>query len=129
VFPSRFEGRQPTVLLIEGDEDTRFALLGTLVRAGYLVLTAATGHDAVGIVRGEAAPIDLVLLGVRLPDVSGLDLCARLRELRPDLPVIVCSDETTRGEASRLRRMGVWLYRREPVGPGKVLATVSAARR
>jgi DNA-binding response OmpR family regulator len=127
--PRRPENRQPTVLLIEDDEDTRFALAHTFARQGYLVRTAPTGHDAVGIVRGEAAPIDVVLLDVGLPDVSGADLCARLHELRPGLPVVVCSGEATRGEAARLCGLGVRRYFQKPIEPDELLATVEAALR
>jgi DNA-binding response OmpR family regulator len=115
------------VLLVEDDEDTRFALTRTLVRAGYLVLAAPTGHDAAGIVRGEAAPIDVVLLDVGLPDVSGLGLCARLRELRPHLPVVVCSGEADRHEVARLLELGVQRYIQKPVEPDELLASVRAA--
>jgi DNA-binding response OmpR family regulator len=121
--------RQPTVLLVEDDEDTRFALARTLVREGFLVLTAPTGHDAVGILRSELAPVDVVLLDVGLPDVSGVDLCARLRELDPNLQVVVCSGEAERDDVARLLELGVLCYFRKPIAPGEVLATIGAAVR
>jgi DNA-binding response OmpR family regulator len=112
---------------VEDDEDTRFGLARTLARVGYLALSAPTGHDAVGVVRSEMAPLDAVLLDVDLPDVSGVDLCARLRELRPDLPVVVCSGHATGDEVARLLRMGVLCYFQKPVAPAELLATVAAA--
>jgi DNA-binding response OmpR family regulator len=124
---SQHKNRQPTLLLVEDDEDTRYALARTFVGEGYLVLAAPTGHDAAGIVRGEAAPVDVVLLDVGLPDVCGLDLCARLRELRPDLPVVVCSGEAEPQEVARMRGLGVRRYLRKPVEAEEVLATVKAA--
>jgi DNA-binding response OmpR family regulator len=127
--PSRPENREPTVLLIEDDECARYSLLRTLVHAGYLVRTAPTGHDAVGIVRDEAAPLDVVLLDVGLPDVRGLDLCARLRELRPDLPVVVCSGEAEPQEVARLLGLGIRRYIHKPVESDELLATVRAALR
>jgi DNA-binding response OmpR family regulator len=124
---TRPANRQPTVLLVEDDEDTRFGLARTLAREGYLALSAPTGHDAVGVVRGEAAPLDAVLLDVDLPDVSGVDLCARLRELRPDLPVVVCSGHATGADVARLLQLGVLCYFQKPVAPAELLATVGAA--
>ena len=125
--PRRLSNRQPALLLVEDDEDARFALLATFARQGYQVLTAPTGHDAVGILRSEAGPVDVVLLDVGLPDVGGVDLCARMRELWPGLPVVVCSGEATRGEMDRLRGMGVLRFLRKPVGPDELLATVEVA--
>ena len=116
-----------TVLLVEDDEDARFALLATFARRGYLVLTAPTGHDAVGVVASATEPIDVVLLDVHLPDVSGVDLCARLRELNPKLAVIVCSGEAEPQEVARMQDLGVRRYLRKPVESEEVLATVRAA--
>ena len=123
------EDRQPTVLVVEDDELMRDAIARTLAHQGYLVLTAPTGHDAVGMVRNEVGPIDVVLLDVHLPDVSGVDLCARLRELRPDLPVVVCSGKAEPQEVARLLGLGVRRYFQKPIEPDELLATVEAALR
>jgi DNA-binding response OmpR family regulator len=127
--PHRPENRQPTVLLVEDDEDTRFALTRILAREGYLVLTAATGHDAVGVLWDVSEPIDVVLLDVGLPDVSGVDLCARLRELRPATSVVVLTGEAEPADAARLLELGVRRYFRKPIEPDELLATVEAAVR
>jgi two-component system KDP operon response regulator KdpE len=119
--------RGATLLLVEDDEDTRFALARTLVGAGYLVLAAPTGHDAVGIVQSETGPLDVVLLDVGLPDVSGVDLCARLRELCPSLPVVVCSGEAGTPEVVRLLGLGARWHLRKPFAPEELLAAVRAA--
>jgi DNA-binding response OmpR family regulator len=128
-LPRPHVNRQPTVLLVEDDENTRFALLYTLVHQGYLVLTAPTGHDAVGAVKSATEPIDVVLLDVHLPDVSGVDLCTRLRELKPDLSVVVCSGEAEPQEVTRLLELGVRRYYQKPVEPDELLAAVEAALR
>jgi CheY-like chemotaxis protein len=48
-----------TVLLVEDDENTLFAMTELLTREGYLVLTAASGHDAIGMLKQPLSPIDL----------------------------------------------------------------------
>jgi DNA-binding response OmpR family regulator len=123
------ENHQPTVLLVEDDEFTRLGLAEVLAREGYLVLTAPTGHDAVGVVESAAEPIDVVVLDVHLPDVSGVDLCARLRELAPDLAVVVCSGEAEPQEVARLLELGVRRYFQKPIEPDELLATVEAVLR
>ena len=121
------EGRQPTVLLVEDDEAVRLGMAETLAREGYLVLNAASGHDAIGVVESAADPIDVVLLDVHLPDVSGVDLCARLREVAPGLPVVVCSGEAESAEVARLLELGVRRYFQKPISPDELLAAVEAA--
>jgi DNA-binding response OmpR family regulator len=119
--------QQPTVLLVEDDDLVRDAMTRTLVREGYLVLTAATGHDAMGLLRTPLCPINVVVLDVNLPDVSGIDLCARLRELHPKLPVVVCTGGTEPEELANLLKMGIHRYFCKPVAMEELLATVSAA--
>ncbi len=120
-------GHQPTVLLVEDDELVRDAMTRILVREGYLVLTAACGHDAIGLLKTPLSPIDVVLLDVHLPDVNGIDLCARLREMHPKLPVVVCTGEADPEEAAELFRLGVHRYFCKPIAVEELLATVEAA--
>jgi DNA-binding response OmpR family regulator len=98
-----------------------------LVREGYLALTAQSGHDALGQLRAPLAPIDVVILDVHLPDVSGIDLCARIREQHPELPVVICTGEAEPDEAAQLMEMGIHRYFRKPVAVDELLATVEAA--
>jgi len=120
------EQYQPTVLLVEDNEVTRFAMAALLAQEGYLVLTAGTGHDALGTMRQPLSPIDVVILDVHLPDASGVDVCTRLRERFPGIPVIVCTGEATPEEATELLRLGAHRYLQKPVSPDELLATVEA---
>jgi two-component system response regulator RegX3 len=120
-------GRQLTILLVEDDELVRDALTRTLVREGYLVLTAPTGHDAIGLLRTPASPIDLVLLDIGLPDVSGTDLCARLRELFPDMPVIVCTGDAGPEDTEELRRLGITRFFSKPIAFDELVAGLREA--
>jgi DNA-binding response OmpR family regulator len=115
---------QRTVLVIEDDEDTRYALTALLARQGFLVLTAATGHDAMGILEEPLSPIDMVLLDVHLPDVDGTALCARLRELDPNLPILVCTGEADEIETAQLARLGALRFFHKPIAATQLLETV-----
>jgi DNA-binding response OmpR family regulator len=121
------EDHQPTVLLVEDDEPTRLAMTQVLAGEGYLVLTAASGHEASGQLHEPLEPIDVAVLDVQLPDVDGVALCMRLRELSPRLPVIVCSGAAEPAEVARLLELGVRRYFRKPVDPEELLASVEAA--
>jgi two-component system response regulator AtoC len=123
---SAFKSHQPTVLLVEDDEPTRNVMTRILVREGYLVLTAESGHDAMSILRRPLSPLDVVLLDVHLPDVSGIELCARIRERYPSMPVVVCTGEAEPSEAAQLLELGVKRYFRKPIAADELLATVEA---
>jgi DNA-binding response OmpR family regulator len=120
---------QPTVLVVEDDEITRNTMAKILVREGYMVLTAATGHDAMGLLHTPLSPIDVVVLDVHLPDCSGIDLCARVRQLHPTLPVVVCTGEARPEEGAQLLQLGVNRYFLKPVGVDELLATVEQTLR
>jgi DNA-binding response OmpR family regulator len=117
--------RQPTLLLVEDDELVRDAMTRLFVREAYLVLTAGTGHDAIGLLR--TSPVDVVLLDIGLPDVSGADLCARLRQFSPHMPVVVCSGVASPQEADDLRRLGVVRIMCKPIAMPDLLAAVRSA--
>ncbi|HEY7424364.1 MAG TPA: response regulator [Gemmataceae bacterium] len=119
--------RQPTLLLVEDDELVRDAMTRLFVREGYLVLTAPTGHDAIGLLRTPSSPIDVVLLDIGLPDVSGADLCARLRQLFPKLPVVVCSGAATPEEAEELHQLGIAHFFCKPIAISTLIAAVRSA--
>lgn len=121
--------RQPTVLIVEDDEILRDALTMLLVQEGYLTLTAATARDAMRILRTPLAPIDVVLLDVHLPDADGTHLCERIRELYPDISVVVCTGEADAEEIERLLQLGVERYFRKPVDAEVLLAGVEASLR
>src|SRR5262245_11153470 len=102
----KHSNHQPTVLVVEDDELTRLDMTRLLAAEGYLVLTAASGHDALATLQTPLEPIDVVLLDVPLPDVGGVDLCLRLREMYPELSVVICSGEAEPQEVARLVELG-----------------------
>jgi DNA-binding response OmpR family regulator len=115
---------QPTVLLVEDDELVMDAMTRTLVRQGYLVLSARSGHDAMSLMYTPLQPINVVVLDLNLPDVSGIDLCARIRELHPTLPVVVCTGSTDPADADGLINLGVRRFFHKPVPMADLIASV-----
>jgi len=121
--------RQPTVLLVEDDENTLCAMDKLFLRWGYLVLTAETGHDAIGMLEQPIAPVDVVLLDAHLPDVDGPALTARLRELEPTLPIVVCSGEADAEEMAELLRSGAVRCFSKPMPADELRAAVETVLR
>src|SRR5260370_1451967 len=85
------------IIIAEDDEHLAFVLREALRRQRYDIDVAPT---AGGLLDGlKAAPYDLILLDVRLPDMDGLDAIPRCRELAPDTPIIVMTAHGTRQTA------------------------------
>lgn len=79
-----------TVLVVEDERGIRELMKVTLEQAGYRVLVANDGNEALEIARGEQA-IDLLVTDVVMPRMGGFELRDRLLELRPSLPVLFVS--------------------------------------
>ena len=76
-----------TILLVEDDERISEPLLRVLGTEGYEVVHASTGQDGLAAVTNRKP--DLMLLDLTLPDIDGLDVCRKVREERPELPIIM----------------------------------------
>ncbi len=80
-----------TVLVAEDEDAVRSLVRLALKRAGYTVLTAADGEEAMQVAKMHEGVIDLLLTDVVMPRMGGTELASRLRERQPDLPVIFMS--------------------------------------
>jgi DNA-binding NtrC family response regulator len=85
------ENVRPAVLVVDDEEVVRLLAAASLEREGYEVLTAANGGDALALLRSEGGRVRLVILDLTLPGTSGADILPKLREIRPDLDVIISS--------------------------------------
>ncbi len=73
---------KPTVLVTDDDESVRFGLMTRLTRAGFKVLTAANGEQAIDIVKTQK--VDAVLLDVQMPGMDGFAVCEYIRQVVGD---------------------------------------------
>jgi len=113
-------------LLIVDDEPN---ILGTLRRAleleGYAVEVAVSGRVALDKARARA--FDAVLLDVAMPEMDGLETLKALRELSPDLPVMMMSGNSTLATAVSATKLGACDFLEKPLTTDKVLITIGNA--
>ncbi|MEP6781916.1 MAG: ATP-binding protein [Gemmatimonadaceae bacterium] len=89
--PSASPHAQHTILLAEDEEGVRDLALRVLTRAGYRVLVAQDGVEALAIWQDDPARIDLIVTDVVMPRLGGSELVTRLRGERIDVPVLYMS--------------------------------------
>lgn len=116
-----------TILLVEDDDAVRRAARRVLSEAGYEVVVATSGDDALIRVAAHGGTFDLVLTDVVMPGIGAGELVERLHATRPDLPVLFMSgyanDEVVRrGVATE----GAMLLPK-PFTPDTLLAAVATA--
>jgi CheY-like chemotaxis protein len=95
-----------TILVVEDEAIVMDVDREMLKQLDYQTLEAKTGSEAITIVRENNAKIDLVLLDIKLPDMTGEEVYKRLTELRPELKVIVCSGYSIDGPAQKILKLG-----------------------
>ncbi|MFL6119258.1 SpoIIE family protein phosphatase [Actinophytocola sp.] len=122
---------EPAAILVVDDvEASRYLIASRLRRGGYRVTEAATGAEALSLALGGS--VDLMVLDVNLPDMSGLEVCARIKTdpRTAAMPVIHLSATAIEpeDEVNGLNG-GADAYLVEPVNPRVLVATVEAALR
>ncbi|WP_343233981.1 response regulator [Streptomyces sp. CdTB01] len=112
-----------TVLVVEDEKEIRELLRRYLERAGYAVVTTASGAEAVRLL-GERA-VDLTLLDLGLPDVDGDEVLREARE-RGAVPVVVLTARSTVEDRIHGLRLGADDYVAKPFSPTEVVLRVGA---
>jgi len=103
-----------TVLVVD-DEQTVLDVTRRMVRhLGYTVLTAADGRDALDLVETHDGQIDLVILDVEMPVMSGAEAYPLLVKARPDVKVIISSGYELDAECRRLLDAGADAFLQKP---------------
>ena len=100
---------KPHVLLVEDEPDIRLIARAALTRAGFDVVPAANGLEALAAV--AASRPDLIVMDCMMPELDGLDACARLKsdEATRDIPVIFLTakaDAAAKGRCMALGALG-----------------------
>ena len=90
-----------TVLLVEDEPDVRLVVSMLLRRTGLTILQASDGREAIEVLDGHRDEVDVVLLDVLMPELTGPEALPHLRQLVPDLPVVFYSGYD-RGEVATL---------------------------
>jgi signal transduction histidine kinase len=116
------------ILVVDDEPAARYVKARILRKAEHDVVEAGTGREALAAV--AAAEPDLALVDVRLPDMSGLDVCRAIKESHPEILVVQTSAAFTesRDRAAGLEG-GADAYLVEPAEADEVVATIAALLR
>ena len=79
----------PSILLVEDDDQVRGFVQTLLVAEGYRIIEARTGAEGLRMAHTVNGRVDLLLSDMLLPELSGYDLAVQLRQLCPELKVIL----------------------------------------
>jgi DNA-binding NtrC family response regulator len=122
--PSRVAG-DPRILIIDDEAAIRESLDTLLSLEGFTVSAAGDGRSGMDLLAGNE--YDLLLLDLALPGESGIDLLPRIKEMQPQLPVIMITAFGTVGNVVDAIRAGAENFVQKPWDNEKLLADIRAA--
>jgi CheY-like chemotaxis protein len=113
-----------TILVVD-DEKMALTLIDRLLReAGYEVVVAQSGFEAIDFFRREPHRFSLVLLDFSLPFMDGAETFRRLREFRGNIPVVLCTGFILQERLTEMMALGLTGFLRKPVPPDELLSVV-----
>ena len=116
-----------TLLVIDDDQTMRDGCSRILSKSGWTALTAENGQEGLDQVRGRPEEIDVVLLDLMMPGVSGMEVLERSLAMVPDLLVIVITGYATVESAVEAMKKGAYDFISKPFTPDQLRIVVKRA--
>jgi signal transduction histidine kinase len=113
------------VLVVDDEEIVRFVFRETLTEKGFFVIEAKDGGEA--LARFASGGIDAVLLDLKMPGMDGIETMKRLKELDPDVPVIMVTAFGDIATAVEAIKMGAYDFVEKPPQISRIMVTLERA--
>jgi len=114
---------RPQILLVDDDERLRNAAGKVLANEGYRVAGVGSGREALDQLKEPG--VALVIGDLRLPDLDGIALLKRVREVRPEVEVVMITGHGSVEEAVEAMRLGAYDFIQKPLDSAALLRTVA----
>ena len=113
-----------TILFVDDEQMAVTLVKRVLSDAGFHVITAQSGFECLDLFRRRPHSCDLVLLDLTMPFMDGEETFERLREIRPDVAVVLCTGFIERERLDRMLRAGLAGFLRKPIAPEELVGHV-----
>jgi CheY-like chemotaxis protein len=125
--PDAIKRGSASVLFI--DDEAGLAAMGrdALQRLGYKVTAAVDSAEALEVFIRDPMAFDIVITDETMPKLTGSQLARRMLQLRPELPIILCSGFSQRISSDQARELGISAFLHKPVGIRDLANSVDAA--
>lgn len=123
VAPGRMDPMR--VLVVDDESNLLLTLTANLELEGFDVVGADSAAAALDLVRAQH--FDLVLTDIRMPGMSGVELFLRVKEIRPDMPVVLMTAFALEGMVEEAIRSGAFAVLSKPFDVEHVIATLTRA--
>jgi two-component system NtrC family response regulator len=114
-----------TILIVDDEKNYPPILSAVLEEEGYETLTAASGMEALDVL--AASDVDLVLTDMKMPGMDGIELLEKIKQTRPDIPVIMMTAHGTVDKAVEAMQKGAYSYVLKPFDNSRLVLYVEKA--
>ncbi|RPF57727.1 response regulator transcription factor [Abyssicoccus albus] len=115
------------ILVVDDEESISTLLKYNLIQAGYEVVTAFDGEEALNVVKQENP--SLIVLDIMLPKIDGVEVCRTIREQRNQVPILMLTAKDDEFDKVLGLELGADDYMTKPFSPREVVARVKAILR
>jgi len=115
------------ILFVDNEEPIVQMVSHMLERLGYQLTTRLSSIDALEAFRAAPDKFDLVITDMAMPNMSGVQLSQKLLEIRPDIPIIICTGFSEQISEERIKAMGIRGYIMKPVVTSELAKAIRAA--
>jgi len=114
-----------TILIVDDEIFVLDSMQRMLSSLKYTILTAASGSAALDILTKNT--VDLILLDIRIPDINGKQVCTKVREVEPDIPIILFTGMDIAGVKAFAEKEGAFAFLEKPIELDKLRPLIEAA--
>jgi nitrogen-specific signal transduction histidine kinase/CheY-like chemotaxis protein len=103
------------ILFVDDEEYLVFMTQQILGRLGYQVTSRTSSVEALEAFRAKPDEYDLVITDMTMPNMTGVELSTRLREIKPDIPILLCTGFSEMIDEDKAKNMGISAYIMKPI--------------
>lgn len=116
---------KPQILVVDDEERFRTTLRKMLTAQGLEVVSLGSGREALAELKTR--PYDVIILDIRMPDMSGIDTLAEIKKTSPDTEVIILTGHASMDAALEIIKLGGYDYLLKPCPLEELMLKIDAA--
>ncbi len=116
--------KQKHILVVDDEEHLAVGIKFNLEAEGYMVTAVGNGADAIAVVSSSDQPVDLIVLDLMLPQMSGYEVCEKVRQNGMGMPILMLSARTLSEDKTRGFDVGANQYMVKPFELDELLSRI-----
>ena len=112
------------VLVVDDEESIADMTMRRLENLGYQVTSKTNSKEALELFRSQSDSFDIVISDQTMPELTGEELAKKLLEIRPNIPIIICTGYSSKMDEEKAKSIGISAFIMKPVDKGELAKTI-----